>query len=199
MHLLVLLIESKPNTKLRRSPKRRKAKFNTFCKQSIGIKRTTRDSIYLKVYFASAVAIKTPFLYCRLLSMKSLLKSDTSLLSARHSHPLIIMCRLLFTLISAKRVMLYFSNQFSIHMRFRVFTHLLCYRRLFSKETFSDIVSPLLIHFKIFFVHIVTSCIIRALWWPDAILMLMFILLFPSTCEHLLLHRIFYGLLRCYF
>jgi ATP-binding cassette subfamily B protein RaxB len=99
-----------------------------------------------------------------------------------------------------ERVMLYFSNQFSIHMSTRVFAHLLSLPvDYFQKRHLGDIVSRFgsLQNIR----HIVTSGIISGLIdGLMAVLMLIVLFFYSSTLSSIVcLVVVFYGLLRWVF
>jgi ATP-binding cassette subfamily B protein RaxB len=191
-------IEMQPNTKFQKAQASQKLELSHFLSNAIGIKRQlgVLFSLSLLLQF---FAISAPF-YMQTVIDEVIVKSDTSLLNILALAFLLLLCIDTITLMLRERVMLYFSNQFSIHMATRVFTHLLSLPvDYFQKRHLGDIVSRFSSLQNIR--HIVTSGIISGLIdGLMALLMLIVLFFYSSTLAIIVcLVVIFYGLLRWLF
>lgn len=135
-----IAIEMKPNAKFKKAKASRKLQLKDFLTKAIGIKRQ------LGILFALSLllqffAIAAPF-YMQTVIDEVIVKSDTSLLQVLALAFTLLLAIDTLTTLLRERVMLYFSNQFSLHMATRVFTHLLSLpTSYFQKRHLGDIVS----------------------------------------------------------
>jgi len=191
-------IEMQPNTKFEKAQASQKLKLTHFVSKSIGIKRQLGILFSLSLLL-QLFAITAPF-YMQTVIDEVIVKSDTSLLNVLALAFLLLLCVDTVTLMLRERVMLYFSNQFSIHMAIRVFTHLLSLPvDYFQKRHLGDIVSRFSSLQNIR--HIVTSGIISGLIDGLTAILMLIVLFFysPALASIVCLVVIFYGLLRWLF
>jgi ATP-binding cassette subfamily B protein RaxB len=193
-----IAVEMQPNTKFKKVKASQKLEIKDFLSQAIGIKRQLGILFGLSLLL-QLFAIAAPF-YMQTVIDEVIVKSDTSLLSVLAIAFLLLLFIDTLTFMLRERVMLYFSNQFSIHMSTRVFTHLLSLPvDYFQKRHLGDIVSRFgsLQNIR----HIVTSGIISGLIdGLMAVLMLIVLFFYSSTLASIVcLVVVFYGLLRWVF
>jgi ATP-binding cassette subfamily B protein RaxB len=188
-------IEMRPNTKFQKAQASQKLELRHFLSSAIGIKRQLGILFGLSLLL-QFFAIMAPF-YMQTVIDEVIVKSDIYLLNVLALAFLLLLCIDTVTLMLRERVMLYFSNQFSIHMATRVFTHLLSLPiDYFQKRHLGDIVSRFSSLQNIR--HIVTSGIISGLIdGLMALLMLIVLFFYSATLASIVcLVVIFYGLLR---
>ncbi|MFQ3206571.1 MAG: ATP-binding cassette subfamily B protein RaxB [Glaciecola sp.] len=191
-------IEMRPNTKFEKAQASQKLELIHFLSSAIGIKRQLGILFGLSLLL-QLFAIMAPF-YMQTVIDEVIVKSDSSLLKVLALAFLLLLCIDTITLMLRERVMLYFSNQFSLHMATRVFTHLLSLPiDYFQKRHLGDIVSRFSSLQNIR--HIVTSGIISGLIdGLMALLMLVVLFFYSSTLASIVcLVVIFYALLRWLF
>ncbi len=191
-------IEMRPNTKFQKAQASERLELTHFLSSAIGIKRQLGILFGLSLLL-QLFAIAAP-LYMQTVIDEVIVKSDNSLLNVLALAFVLLLCIDTVTLMLRERVMLYFSNQFSIHMSARVFTHLLSLPvDYFQKRHLGDIVSRFSSLQNIR--HIVTSGIISGLIdGLMALLMLVVLFFYSSTLASIVcLVVIFYGLLRWLF
>lgn len=133
-------IEMKPSPKFKQSSANKKLILSDFLVGVSGLKRHLGIlfglSLLLQVF-----AIASPF-YMQTVIDEVIVKTDISLLTILALAFTLLLCIDTMTSMLRERVMLYFSNQFSIHMATRVFTHLLSLPiDYFQKRHLGDIVS----------------------------------------------------------
>lgn len=193
-----IAVEMQPNTKFRKASTAQKLELRHFLSNAIGVKRQLAIlfglSLLLQIF-----AIAAPF-YMQTVIDEVVVKSDTSLLNVLAIAFLLLLCIDTITVMLRERVMLYFSNQFSIHMATRVFTHLLSLPvDYFQKRHLGDVVSRFDSIKNIR--QVVTSGIISGL--IDGLMtLLMLIVLFlysPKLASIVCLTVVFYALLRWLF
>jgi ATP-binding cassette subfamily B protein RaxB len=191
-------IEMLPNTEFKKAQASEKLELRHFSTSAIGIKRQLGILFGLSLLL-QFFAIAAPF-YMQTVIDEVIVKSDSSLLNVLALAFLLLLCIDTVTFMLRERVMLYFSNQFSLHMATRVFSHLLSLPvDYFQKRHLGDIVSRFSSLQNIR--HIVTSGIISGLIdGLMALLMLIVLFFYSSTLASIVcLVVIFYGLLRWLF
>jgi ATP-binding cassette subfamily B protein RaxB len=193
-----IAVEMQPNTEFTKVKASQKLQIKDFLSQAIGIKRQLGILFGLSLLL-QLFAIAAPF-YMQTVIDEVIVKSDISLLNVLAIAFLLLLCIDTLTFMLRERIMLYFSNQFSIHMSTRVFTHLLSLPvYYFQKRHLGDIVSRFgsLQNIR----HIVTSGIISGLIdGLMAVLMLIVLFFYSSTLSSIVcLVVVFYGLLRWVF
>jgi ATP-binding cassette subfamily B protein RaxB len=191
-------IEMLPNTNFKKAQASQNLELKHFLSSANGIKRQLGILFGLSLLLQS-FAIAAPF-YMQTVIDEVIVKSDSSLLNALALAFLLLLCIDTVTFMLRERVMLYFSNQFSLHMTTRVFTHLLSLPvDYFQKRHLGDIISRFSSLQNIR--HIVTSGIISGLIdGLMAFLMLIVLFFYSSTLASIVcLVVIFYGLLRWLF
>ncbi|WP_412971963.1 peptidase domain-containing ABC transporter [Glaciecola sp. MF2-115] len=133
-------IEMQPNKKFKQADASQKLELKHFLTKSIGLKRQLTILFSLSLLL-QLFAIASPF-YMQTVIDEVLIKSDISLLTVLAIAFALLLLIDTLTSLLRERVMLYFSNQFSIHMSTRVFTHLLSLPlNYFQKRHLGDIVS----------------------------------------------------------
>lgn len=193
-----IALEMQPNTKFHKANAAQKLELNHFLSNAIGVKRQLSILFGLSILL-QLFAIATPF-YMQTVIDEVIVKSDTSLLNVLAIAFLLLLCIDTLTTMLRERVMLYFSNQFSIHMATRVFTHLLSLPvEYFQKRHLGDIVSRFgsLQNIR----QIVTSGIISGLIDGLMAILMLIVLFFysPQLASIVCLTVVFYALLRWLF
>jgi ATP-binding cassette subfamily B protein RaxB len=191
-------IEMRPNTNFKKAQASQKLELTHFLSSATGVKRQLGILFGLSLLL-QLFAIATPF-YMQTVIDEVIVKSDSSLLNVLALAFLLLLCIDTVTLMLRERVMLYFSNQFSIHMATRVFTHLLSLPvDYFQKRHLGDIVSRFSSLQNIR--HIVTSGIISGLIDGLMALLMLIVLFFYSSAlaSIVCLVVILYGFLRWLF
>lgn len=193
-----IAVEMQPNTKFSKASTAQKLELRHFLSNAIGVKRQLAILFGLSLLL-QLFAIAAPF-YMQTVVDEVVVKSDTSLLNVLAIAFLLLLCIDTITVMLRERVMLYFSNQFSIHMATRVFTHLLSLPvDYFQKRHLGDVVSRFDSIKNIR--QVVTSGIISGL--IDGLMtLLMLIVLFlysPKLASIVCLTVVFYALLRWLF
>lgn len=193
-----IALEMEPNKKFDKEYASQKLELGHFLSKAIGIKRQL-GLLFGLSFLLQIFAIAAPF-YMQTVIDEVVVKSDTSLLNVLAVAFLLLLFIETTTTMLRERVMLYFSNQFSIHMATRVFTHLLSLPvDYFQKRHLGDVVSRFgsLQNIR----QIVTSGIISGLIdGLMAILMLVVLFIYSSMLASIVcLTVVFYALLRWLF
>ena len=191
-------IEMLPNTKFEKAEASQKLELKDFLTKSVGIKRQLGMLFGLSLLL-QLFAIASPF-YMQTVIDEVIVKSDTSLLNVLAIAFLLLLLIDTMTSMLRERIMLYFSNQFSIHMATRVFTHLLSLPvTYFQKRHLGDVVSRFgsLQNIR----QIVTSGIISGLIdGLMAVIMLVVVFIYSPKLAGIVCITVFiYGLLRWIF
>jgi len=193
-----IALEMQPNTKFNKAYAAQKLELSHFLSKAVGIKRQLAIlfglSLLLQIF-----AIAAPF-YMQTVIDEVVVKSDTSLLNVLAIAFLLLLCIETITTLLRERVMLHFSNKFSIHMATRVFTHLLSLPvDYFQKRHLGDVVSRFgsLQNIR----QIVTSGIISGLIDGLMAILMLVVLFFysPMLSSIVCLTVILYALLRWLF
>jgi ATP-binding cassette subfamily B protein RaxB len=133
-------IEMQANNNFEKATASQKLELKHFLTKSVGVKRQLAMLFGLSLLL-QLFAIASPF-YMQTVIDEVLVKSDISLLNILAIAFVFLLLIDTLTSLLRERVMLYFSNQFSIHMATRVFTHLLSLPiSYFQKRHLGDIVS----------------------------------------------------------
>jgi ATP-binding cassette subfamily B protein RaxB len=193
-----IAVEMQPNTKFHKASAAQKLELGHFLSNAIGVKRQLGILFGLSLLL-QLFAIAAPF-YMQTVIDEVIVKSDTSLLNVLAIAFLLLLCIDTITVMLRERVMLYFSNQFSIHMATRVFTHLLSLPvDYFQKRHLGDVVSRFgsLQNIR----QIVTSGIISGLIDGLMAILMLIVLFFysPKLASIVCLTVVFYALLRWLF
>lgn len=133
-------LEILPSPKFERRKDDNKLNLSDFLVGIIGLKRHL--SILFGLSFLIQIfAIAAPF-YMQTVIDEVIVKADTSLLTLLALAFTLLLCIDTITTLLRERVMLYFSNQFGMHMATRVFKHLLSLPSdYFQRRQLGDIVS----------------------------------------------------------
>jgi len=193
-----IAVEMQPNTKFQKASAAQKLELGHFLSNAIGVKRQLGILFGLSLLL-QLFAIAAPF-YMQTVIDEVIVKSDTSLLNVLAIAFLLLLCIDTITVMLRERVMLYFSNQFSIHMATRVFTHLLSLPvDYFQKRHLGDVVSRFASLQNIR--QIVTSGIISGLIDGLMAILMLIVLFFysPKLASIVCLTVVFYALLRWLF
>lgn len=193
-----IAVEMQPNTKFQKENAAQRLQLSHFLSHAVGIKRQLGILFGLSLLL-QLFAIASPF-YMQTVIDEVIVKSDTSLLNVLAIAFLLLLCIDTITVMLRERVMLYFSNQFSIHMATRVFTHLLSLPvDYFQKRHLGDVVSRFgsLQNIR----QIVTSGIISGLIDGLMAILMLIVLFFysPKLASVVCLTVVFYALLRWLF
>ncbi len=193
-----IAVEMQPNTKFHKANAAQKLELGHFLSDAIGVKRQLGILFGLSLLL-QLFAIAAPF-YMQTVIDEVVVRSDTSLLNVLAIAFLLLLCIDTITVMLRERTMLYFSNQFSIHMATRVFIHLLSLPvDYFQKRHLGDVVSRFgsLQNIR----QIVTSGIISGLIDGLMAILMLIVLFFysPKLASIVCLTVVFYALLRWLF